>query len=127
MQNIPNFIPDSRDMLALNGITGYDVNSFIYNKPSTLPIPKNIPGSWNNLDSDKFGNKQPEKQGNGWKVFGGVALGALATGITAFALRKKLPNVKLPNCITNLGTTIKNGATSLFTKVKGIFTKKPAP
>lgn len=127
MPNIPSFIPDSRDMLALNGITGYDVNSFIYDKPSTLPIPKNIPGSWNNLNADKFDNKQPKKEGSGWKVFGGVVLGTLATGIAAFALRKKLPNIKLPACITNLGTTVKNTATSLFSKAKGVFTKKATP
>ena len=99
MYNLPpNFIPDSRDALSLNGIVGYDVNAFIYDRPSVLPISNPATG----LQNDEFQNQ--EKAANkksGWHTFGAVFLSALGLGAAAIFLKKKFPDM-----FKNLGENV---------------------
>ncbi len=84
------YIPDSLDMLALNGIVPYDVKAYIYDKPSALPLP--------NMPNDQFGHQTPNNSKSGKKgskinkVFNTLGIAALLTaiGVAGTALVKKI-------------------------------------
>ena len=84
----PNYIPNSIDMLTLNGILPYDANAYIYDKKPELPIPQAAPA----LKQDEFDpiNKVKKTEKNGWQKFGAAFLGTLALGATAIVFRKQI-------------------------------------
>jgi len=107
-------LPNSLDLLATNGVVPYDVNAFLFNKPSQAL--QQLPQSFQQQDT--FNNNtqaaQPEK--NGWKKFGNLFMATVALTVGALVLKNKKPET-----FNKITKPIK----SAFNAIKSIFKKTP--